>query len=82
MDNLERHDFEDVQGSHHANFLKLKLWVEPRIWQLLQVSIASSTHAMSMCQCLQEWCTQTKLSTCSIEVLTFDVGIYRPVCPV
>jgi hypothetical protein len=25
MDNFERHDFEAVQGSPHANFLKLKL---------------------------------------------------------
>jgi hypothetical protein len=25
MDNFEQHDFEDVQGSHLANFLKLKL---------------------------------------------------------
>jgi hypothetical protein len=25
MDNFERHDFEAVQGSPHANFLELKL---------------------------------------------------------
>jgi hypothetical protein len=25
MDNFEQHDFEAVQGSHHANFFKLKL---------------------------------------------------------
>jgi hypothetical protein len=38
-DNFERHDFEAVQGSLHANFLKLKLVGELGIWQLVQLSI-------------------------------------------
>jgi hypothetical protein len=54
-DNFERHDFEAVQGSPHANFLKIKTYgLNWEYGNWCKCLLASSSRAMSMCQCLQE----------------------------
>jgi hypothetical protein len=83
MDNFERHDFEAVQGSPHANFLKLKL-----VGLTRNMAIGASVYRLvgpvpflcaSVCR------DRSPKPSCPyvvIEDLTFDVSVYRPVCPI
>jgi hypothetical protein len=82
-DNFERLDFEVVQGSPHANFLKLKF-----VGWTVNMAIGASVYRLAgrvPFLCASVCRDRSPKPSCPyvvIEDLTFGVSVYRPVCPV
>jgi hypothetical protein len=81
-DNFERHDFETVQGSPHANFLKLKFvgWTGNMAIGANVYRLAGPVPFLCASVC-RDRSPKPSCLYVVIEDLTFDVTVYRQCVP-